>query len=191
MKAQAGIDEVGRGCIAGPVVSACVFIEDRYATCHGITDSKKLSERKRDQLAQWICQHAKSWAVGVASVEEIDRINILQATFVSMQRAVHGLPEKPQRVWIDGRDTPDVGVPAQAVIGGDSKIAAIACASIVAKVFRDHIMAVYDRQYPGYGLSKHKGYGTAMHLAALRSLGVTPIHRKSFRPVSDLVCVEQ
>ena len=187
MKAQAGIDEVGRGCIAGPVVSACVFIEDKHASCHGITDSKKLSERKRTELAQWICQHAKAWAIGIASVEEIDRINILQATYVSMQRAVFGLASKPQSVWIDGRDTPDVGIPAQAVIGGDSKVPAIACASIIAKVYRDRLMTVYDSQYPGYAFGKHKGYGTVAHIAALEKNGITPIHRLSFKPVSDLI----
>ena len=184
---KAGIDEVGRGCIAGPVVAACVWIDEDRLLDLAVTDSKKISVLKREKLSQIICQRAYSWGIGVATVAEVDRINILQATWEAMRRAHTNCWFKPEEVWIDGRDNPFQDIKAYTVIGGDAKIPSISAASIVAKVYRDSLMQVYDRQYPGYGFTNHKGYGTKAHMQDICNHGVCPIHRKSFAPVRDII----
>jgi ribonuclease HII len=182
----AGVDEVGRGPLAGDVVTAAVIL-DANNPIAGLADSKKLSDKKREALFPEICEKALAWSIGRASVEEIDRINILQATMVAMQRAVEGLDICPEHVMIDGNRCPDLHYPATAVVKGDSKVEAIAAASIIAKVTRDREMVALDEQYPGYGLAGHKGYPTKAHMQALVDLGVTPIHRRSFAPVRKLL----
>jgi len=178
----AGVDEVGRGPLAGPVVTAAVILDPDNPII-GLNDSKKLSEKKRELLAIEIREKALAWCIGRSEIEEIDQINILQATMVAMQRAVAGLSIKPTRVLVDGNRTPDFSIPAEAIIKGDGKIAEISAASIIAKVYRDHEMCEMDDHYPGYGFSRHKGYPTRHHLAAIETLGVCEIHRKSFAPV--------
>jgi len=180
----AGVDEVGRGPLAGPVVAAAVIL-DPDNPVEGLMDSKKLTEKRREKLALEIQQKALSWALGRAEVEEIDRINILQASLVAMSRAVDGLTAKPVQVLVDGNKCPDVPFPVEAIVKGDSLIEAISAASIIAKVARDNEMIELDATYPGYGLAKHKGYPTAMHRQALLDLGVTEIHRRSYKPVRD------
>ncbi len=182
----AGVDEVGRGPLAGPVVTAAVIL-DPARPIEGLADSKKLSERKREQLAEIIKERALAWSLGRAEVEEIDRLNILQATMLAMQRAVAGLSPAPQKALIDGNRCPKLPCRAEAVIKGDSKVAAISAASILAKVTRDREMVEMDALYPGYGLAGHKGYPCKAHIEALERLGVTPIHRRSFGPVRRLV----
>ena len=184
----AGVDEVGRGPLAGPVVTAAVIL-DPARPIEGLADSKKLSERKREQLAEIIKERALAWSLGRAEVEEIDRLNILQATMLAMQRAVAGLNPAPQKALIDGNRCPKLPCAAEAVIKGDGKVAAISAASILAKVSRDAEMVALDAVYPGYGLAGHKGYPTKVHMDALQLLGVTPIHRRSFAPVRR--CLEQ
>ena len=183
----AGIDEVGRGCIAGPVVAACVWIDEEKCRELGVGDSKKISKAKRFRLCQAICQHARSWGIGVASVEEVDRINILQATLRAMQRAYTSCWFKPDELWVDGRDNPFKEIKVHTVIGGDGSVPAIGAASIVAKVYRDTLMEVFDRQYPGYGFAGHKGYGTKAHIQSISTQGVCCIHRKSFEPIRTMV----
>ncbi len=179
---HAGVDEVGRGPLAGPVVAAAVILNpDRPIA--GLADSKKLSEKRREQLADEIRQHALAWSLGRAEVEEIDAINILQASLLAMQRAVAGLQLEPELVLIDGNRCPALEYPAQAIIKGDSLVPAISAASIIAKVSRDQEMRGLDVEFPGYGLASHKGYPSKTHLEALHSLGVTPIHRRSYAPV--------
>ena len=178
----AGVDEVGRGPLAGPVVTAAVIL-DPDRPIDGLTDSKKLSEAQREQLAVEIRSKAICWALGRAEVEEIDRINILQATMLAMQRAVSSLQEQPQYIVVDGNRCPKFHCPAEAIIKGDLTVAEISAASIVAKVSRDHEMGQLSLQYPGYGLEKHKGYPTKAHIEAITRLGVTPIHRRSYAPV--------
>lgn len=178
----AGVDEVGRGPLAGPVVTAAVIL-DKHNPVAGLTDSKKLTERQREILAEEIKEKALAWSLGRAEVEEIDEINILQATMLAMQRAVLALPIKPEYVLIDGNRCPALDYPSQAIIKGDLTVPVISAASIVAKVARDHEMQQLDQQYPGYGLQKHKGYPTKAHLLALEQLGVSPIHRRSYGPV--------
>jgi ribonuclease HII len=178
----AGLDEVGRGPLAGPVVTAAVIL-DPEQPISGLDDSKKISEKKREALFEEIKQKAKAWAISRAEVEEIDEINILQATMLAMQRAVAGLPLQPGHVLVDGNRCPDLPCTAEAIIKGDGKIPAISAASIIAKVTRDREMVLLDAEYPGYGLAGHKGYPTKAHVAALQDLGVTPIHRRSFAPV--------
>ena len=180
----AGVDEVGRGPLAGAVVTAAVIL-DISKPIQGLDDSKKLSEKKREYLYDIICESALDFCIGRAEVEEIDAINILQATFLAMQRAVAGLKIKPDQVLVDGNKAPDFGIPAEAIIKGDGKIAEISAASIIAKVVRDREMKQFALIYPGYGFEKHKGYGTKLHLEALSMLGVTPIHRQSFAPVRN------
>ena len=154
----------------------------------GLTDSKKLSERRRDELAVLIKQQALAWCVAAASVEEIDRLNILHATMLAMRRAVHGLERLPEKVWIDGnRVPPDLGCKAEAVIKGDSKIIQISAASVLAKTARDAEMYALAERYPQYGFERHKGYGTAEHLAALQRHGALPEHRRSFAPVREIL----
>ena len=180
----AGVDEVGRGPLAGPVVAAAVIL-DPDNPIDGLMDSKKLTEKKREILAEEIKQKALSWALGRAEVEEIDRINILQASLVAMSRAVAGLNVAPLQVLVDGNKCPDGPYPVEAIIKGDSLVESISAASIIAKVARDMEMVQLDAEYPGYGLAKHKGYPTALHRQALIELGVTIIHRRSYKPVRD------
>jgi len=155
----------------------------------GLADSKKLTERQRERLAPLIRERALAWAVAYASVEEIDRLNILQATLLAMQRAVQALSIQPQQVLVDGLYCPQTGIPSEAIVKGDSKVAAISAASILAKTDRDALMLQLDAQYPQYGFSIHKGYPTAAHLAALRAHGASEVHRKSFKPVRELLQV--
>ncbi len=182
----AGVDEVGRGPLAGPVVAAAVIL-DPENPIDGLTDSKKLSEKKRDYLFDIIKSQSLAWALGRAEVEEIDKINILQASFLAMQRAVTALQIAPSEVLVDGNKAPDFGVPAQAIVKGDLTEPAISAASILAKVARDREMIEFDRRYPGYGFAKHKGYPTVQHREALKKLGLTPIHRTSYAPVQQLL----
>ena len=152
----------------------------------GLADSKKLSEKRRDTLALEIKQHALSWAIATASVEEIDSLNILRASLLAMRRAVEALQVRPQEVWVDGLYCPDTGLPSRAIVQGDSKVESISAASILAKTARDAAMLQMHEQYPQYGFATHKGYPTVAHLAALRLHGVSVEHRKSFRPVREL-----
>ncbi|MDT8389313.1 MAG: ribonuclease HII [Lentisphaeria bacterium] len=184
----AGIDEVGRGPLAGPVVACAYLIPVRPARFPLVNDSKQLSERNREELAAALRMFAGA-GIGLGVVEPalIDQINILRATHLAMRRAVENLPMRPDFVLVDGRPVPGLPVPSRAIVKGDSKSAAIAAASIVAKVYRDHLMTDYDKQYPGYGFAAHKGYGTQAHLAALADLGPSPIHRRTFAPVRRLI----
>lgn len=181
----AGVDEAGRGPLCGPVYAAAVIL-DPARPIDGLNDSKKLSEKKRKALAPLIRERALAWAVGIATVEEIDRLNILHATMLAMRRAVEGLAVPPDQVLVDGnRIPPGLTVPARAIVGGDASEAAISAASILAKTGRDHEMMALAALYPQYGIAKHKGYPTAEHLAALRIHGPSPIHRRSFAPVAQ------
>lgn len=179
-----GIDEAGRGPLAGPVVAAAVILNPQYPIV-GLDDSKKLSEKKRQYLAGEIRQKAIAWAIAEASVEEIDRLNILQASLLAMCRAVENLRPRPDRALVDGNQCPRLSVPVEAIIKGDGSIASIAAASILAKTMRDDQMRLLHQQYPHYGFDRHMGYPTAAHCAALRAHGASPIHRRSFRPVAE------
>lgn len=179
---MAGCDEVGRGPLAGDVVAAAVILDPKHPI-EGLADSKKLSEKKREALFIEIQEKALSFCIARASVAEIDKLNILQASLLAMRRAVEGLAIKPEHVLVDGNKIPQWGFSAECVVKGDSRVAAISAASILAKVTRDRELVLLDKQYPGYGLADHKGYPTRMHLDALARLGVTPIHRISFAPV--------
>ncbi len=181
-----GVDEAGRGPLAGPVSAAAVIL-DPARPIAGLADSKKLSEKQRDLLAPLIRERALAWAVAFAGVEEIDQLNILQATLLAMKRAVLALPIQPQQVLVDGLHCPQTGIPSQAIVQGDSKIAAISAASILAKTARDELMLKLHEQYPQYGFDGHKGYPTTAHLAALRAHGVSDVHRRSFGPVRELI----
>ena len=181
-----GVDEVGRGPLAGPVIAAAVILDPEFPI-EGLMDSKKISEKKRNLLAIEIRKKSLAWALGRAEHDEIDSINILQASLLAMKRAVESLAIKPEWVLVDGIHRPDVSCNVEAIIKGDSKIPAISAASIIAKVARDNEMIVFDGQYPGYGFSQHKGYPTKMHIEALNELGVSAIHRKSFAPVKKLL----
>ena len=178
----AGCDEVGRGTLAGPVVAAAVVL-DATRPIAGLVDSKSLSARRRETLDALIRERALGWAIGEASVEEIDRLNILQATMLAMQRAVAALQPRPQRVLVDGNRAPALPMPAQALIGGDALEPAISAASIVAKVYRDRLMVELAARHPGYGFERHFGYGTIVHKQALAALGPCSAHRRSFAPV--------
>lgn len=178
----AGVDEVGRGPLVGAVVTAAVIL-DPARPIAGLADSKKLSEKRRLALYDEITENALAWSLGRAEPEEIDRLNILHATMLAMQRAVAGLPVVPEFVLIDGNRCPTLPVPAQAVVKGDSRVAEISAASILAKVTRDAEMAALDQQFPEYGFARHKGYPTAFHLAQLAKYGATAHHRRSFGPV--------
>jgi len=182
----AGVDEVGRGPLAGPVVTAAVIL-DPENPIEGLADSKKLSEKRREQLTEEIKSKAIAWAIGRSDVEEIDKINILQATMQAMQRAVENLTIQADFVLVDGNRSPLFHCPAEAVIKGDSRVAEISAASILAKTTRDREMVAMDAEFPGYGLAKHKGYPTKLHIAALEELGITEIHRRSFAPVRRLL----
>lgn len=177
-----GVDEAGRGPLAGPVYAAAVIL-DEARPIEGLRDSKKLSERKRDRLAILIRENAMAWAIARAEVEEIDRINILQASLLAMRRAVEALSVAPQRALIDGNHCPHLAMPAEAIVKGDDKVAAIAAASILAKTARDAEMLILHEAWPQYGFDRHKGYGTAQHLAALSIHGPCPAHRLSFAPL--------
>lgn len=180
-----GVDEVGRGPLAGPVISAAIILNKEMIP-EGINDSKKLSKKKREVInEELISQH--SFAIGIASVEEIDKINILQASLLAMKRAVLNLNIKPQTILIDGNKLPDLEYNMYPIIKGDSKSISIAAASIIAKVYRDKLMQDLSLQYPGYYWEKNSGYGTKQHLLALNNLGVTPIHRKSFAPIYNML----
>lgn len=178
-----GIDEAGRGPLAGPVVAAAVIL-DPARPIAGLNDSKKLSEKKRDALAAEIREKAIAWAVAEATVEEIDRLNILHATFLAMQRAVAALSVRPESALVDGNRCPSLSMPVEAVVKGDGKIASIAAASILAKTVRDAGMMSLHAQYPQYGFDRHMGYPTAAHCAALEAHGASPVHRRTFGPVA-------
>lgn len=181
----AGVDEAGRGPLAGPVVAAAVILDDLHPIA-GLTDSKKLSAARRERLFDEIRAKALCFCIAEASVEEIDRLNILQATLLAMRRAVMGLRLKPVMVLVDGNRLPLLDVPAEAIVKGDARVLSISAASILAKVHRDRwCLQLHDR-YPQYGFAGHKGYGTAAHLAALRAHGACPEHRRSFAPVAQV-----
>jgi len=190
----AGVDEAGRGPLAGPVVAAAVIFDPAFLVAQergelaGLTDSKKLSPAKRDHFFALLANRAElSIGVGRAEVEEIDRLNILRATHLAMARALRALPGLPDHALVDGLPVPGLPCPSTAVVGGDGLSLSIAAASVVAKVTRDRLMQELDGLHPGYGLARHKGYGTPEHLEALRRLGPSPCHRRSFAPVSQLV----
>ncbi|MDT8398088.1 MAG: ribonuclease HII [Pseudomonadales bacterium] len=182
----AGTDEVGRGPLAGDVVSAAVIL-DPARPIAGLNDSKKLSESRREALYAEICQGALAFAIARASVAEIDQLNILQASLLAMTRAVDALSIRPEFVYVDGNRCPSWSYPAQVVVRGDGRIQAIAAASILAKVTRDRELQGLDERYPGYGFARHKGYPTPAHLLALKALGPSAIHRRSFAPVAALL----
>ena len=182
----AGLDEVGRGPLFGPVVAAAVILAPG-CHLHGLTDSKKLSEKKRNELDVEIRANAVAWAIAEVDAETIDRINIRQASLLAMRRAVEQLALSPDFLLIDGRDTIDWECPQRAVIRGDAMSFSIAAASVLAKVHRDRLLVELDSAFPGYGLAQHKGYCCPAHLAALARLGPTPLHRKSYRPVAQAV----
>ena len=183
----AGVDEAGRGPLAGPVTVAAVILSQDIP---GLSDSKKLTEKQRLDLVDQIKGSATCWSVVHVSVTEIDQINILQATLAGMQRAVAALSQQPQKVLIDGNKTPELDVPAEAIIGGDGLVSAISAASILAKTARDQLMGEMDQLFPQYGFAQHKGYGTAQHLEALKQHGPCEHHRKSFAPVRNLLQME-
>lgn len=185
----AGVDEAGIGPLAGPVVAAAVILR-RCCRIEGLADSKMLSEKQRNTLAEVIKQNAIGWAIGRADVEEIDRINILQAGLLAMQRAVAALMPAPTRVLVDGIHPPKVTCEVKTIVRGDATVAAISAASILAKVARDAEMQQLDRAYPGYDFASHKGYCTRAHLDALERHGPCPIHRRSFEPVRRLLAVQ-
>ena len=178
----AGVDEVGRGPLAGPVVTAAVILNPDNPIV-GLADSKKLTERRRESLVPLIKEHALAWAMGRAEPDEIDELNILQASLIAMKRAVEALSIVPEHVLVDGIHAPKLNCPVTTIIKGDQSEPAIAAASILAKVARDQEMIALEEQYPGYGFAKHKGYPTKQHQQALLTLGVTDIHRRSFGPV--------
>ena len=182
----AGVDEVGRGPLAGPVVAAAVML-DPNVSINGLKDSKKLSHKKRLILSDIIKSKSLAWSLGRAEVEEIDNINILQASLLAMKRAIEALAEKPKLVAVDGNIIPKVNFKTIAIIKGDSLISSISAASIIAKVSRDNEMVKFDDKYPGYGFSSHKGYPTKQHIEALVRLGITKIHRRSFAPVAKYI----
>ena len=182
----AGVDEAGRGPWAGPVYAAAVILHPAHPIA-GLADSKKLSAKKREALFDVIQRDAKAWAIASASAEEIDAINILQASLLAMRRAVEALAIQPHKILVDGLHCPKVSMPARAIVKGDAKEVAISAASILAKVARDRVMLKLHQQYPHYGFDAHKGYGTAMHIAALDAHGVSPVHRRSYAPIVKLL----
>lgn len=188
-----GVDEAGRGPLAGPVYAACVVLDPAYKIA-GLADSKALSEKKRNSLALAIKAHAKAWAIAFASVEEIDRLNILQASLLAMKRAVESLAFVPGEVLVDGNQCPRLSLSVgsmRAIVRGDSLVPEISAASILAKTARDAEMQVLHQQYPQYGFDRHKGYPTAMHIAALQQHGVSVVHRRSFSPVRKVMMNEE
>ena len=183
---MAGVDEAGRGPLAGPVFAAAVILDD-LLPIQGLADSKKLTPKKREHLYEIIKAQALCFCVATASVEEIDQLNILQATFLAMQRAVKGLRLKPSKVLVDGNRLPVLDIRAEAIVKGDSTVPSISAASILAKVERDRWCVEVDAQFPNYGFLTHKGYGTQMHLRALQEHGPCVLHRRSFAPVAKLL----
>jgi ribonuclease HII len=181
-----GVDEAGRGPLAGPVVAAAVILDPRRPIA-GLDDSKRLSARARERLEVEIKAQALAWAVAEAAVEEIDRLNILQATLLAMRRAVEALAVKPEAVWVDGNRAPSVAAPVRCIVGGDRTEVAIMAASILAKTARDAQMRALDALHPQYGFAQHKGYPTATHIAALRAHGVLAVHRRTFAPVREIL----
>ena len=179
MKLIAGVDEVGRGCLAGPVIAAAVIFKNNIP---GLKDSKKLSIKKRQELSLIIMENSY-FSFGSASVKEIDEINILQASLLAMKRAILNLSVKPGKILIDGVHKPDLDIDTQTIIKGDSYIDEISAASIIAKVYRDNLMLQFDKKYPNFHFSSHKGYGTKLHKAAINKYGITPVHRKTFKGV--------
>lgn len=186
----AGVDEAGRGPLAGPVVAAAVILDDQ-APVKGLADSKKLSPLRRERLFDEIRARALCCSVAVATVEEIDRLNILQATMLAMQRAVKGLRLRPAKVLVDGNRLPTLDMLAEAVVSGDALVPSISAASILAKVTRDRLLDELHQQHPQYGFDRHKGYGTAEHLRALTEHGALPAHRRSFAPVARVLGSQQ
>lgn len=184
----AGVDEVGRGPLAGAVVAAAVILDPRKPI-EGLTDSKKLTAKRREKLSAQIKENALSWAIGRAEIEEIDEINILNASLLAMKRAVELLDIKPQHCLIDGNKCPELDCTSEAIVKGDLTEPAISAASIVAKVERDTEMERFEDIYPGYGFAKHKGYPTKAHMDSIEKLGITPIHRRSFAPVKRILDV--
>ncbi len=182
----AGIDEVGRGCIAGPVIAAVVILGEGVVIEH-LADSKALTPACRLEVAEAIFKKARAWSIGRAEASEIDRLNILKASLLAMQRAVATLCLRPAWVKVDGNHYPDIGCRGEAVIGGDATVAEISAASVIAKVTRDHEMRLLDRLYPGYYFSAHKGYPTELHHLKLAELGVSEVHRRTFAPVRNLI----
>lgn len=182
----AGVDEAGRGPLAGPVHAAAVIL-DPARPIPGLNDSKKLSAARRTELAGQIRERALAWAIASASVEEIDHINILQASMLAMKRAIEALTVVPTLVQVDGNRCPRIAVPVEAIVGGDAKVAAISAASILAKTARDALMTELDAEYPQYGFAVHMGYGTPLHLERLRAHGPCVVHRRSFAPVRALL----
>ena len=174
-----GVDEAGRGPLAGPVCAAAVILP-MDLSIPGLNDSKKLTEKKREALFPVIQEQALAWSVGWATAEEIDEINILQATFLAMKRAVEGLSQQPGWALVDGNRMPPLSIPGETVVKGDAQCASIAAASILAKVSRDRLLREWDQLYPQYGFAKHKGYGTKAHYEAIQQFGLLPIHRRSF-----------
>ncbi len=183
---MAGVDEAGRGPLAGPVVAAAVILDDQRPIA-GLADSKVLTEKRREHLFDEIRAKALCCCIAEASVEEIDELNILQATMLAMRRAVEGLRLKPAKVLVDGNRLPTLKIPAEAIVKGDAKVQAISAASILAKVHRDRLCVQWHESHPEYGFAGHKGYPTAEHLQALREHGLTPWHRRSFGPVKALL----
>jgi len=182
----AGVDEAGRGPLMGPVVAAAVILDDLHPI-KGLSDSKVLTALRRDKLYDEIRAKALCFSIAQATVEEIDEINILQATMLAMKRAVEGLRLKPNKVLVDGNRIPTLVIVAEAIVGGDALVPAISAASILAKVWRDRWCQAFHLEYPQYGFATHKGYGTAEHLAALRAHGACPQHRRTFRPVAEVL----
>jgi ribonuclease HII len=185
----AGVDEVGRGPLAGPVVTAAVMLDSGHVI-DGLTDSKRLTANKRQMLDLEIRNHALCYSIGQADVDEIDQLNILQATMLAMQRAVAGLTIRPNKVVVDGNRVPDLPCAAEAIIAGDGLVDEISAASIVAKVYRDSLMEDLHRQYPQYGFDQNKGYPTRMHRQALLQYGAAPCHRRSFAPVRNVISTD-
>lgn len=183
---MAGVDEAGRGPLAGPVVAAAVVLDGR-TRIPGLQDSKRLTARQREEVAELVRRRAASWAVAEATVEEVDRLNVLHAARLAMRRAVEKLSVPPSMILVDGRWGVAMAVPQRVVVGGDATVACIAAASVLAKVERDRLMVELDRLYPGYGFADHKGYACPAHLEALRRLGPSPVHRRSFAPVRAMV----
>jgi len=181
----AGVDEAGRGPLSGPVVAAAVILNPKTAP-EGLRDSKTLSEKRREEIANQI-RHCADVGVGISTVEEIDQINILQASLLAMKRAVSALPQRPDLCLIDGNKTPELDIPARAIIKGDAQSCTIAAASIIAKTVRDQIMRRLAQDFPHYAWEKNKGYGAPAHKAALAAHGVTPHHRKSFAPIHNIL----
>ena len=182
----AGVDEAGRGPLAGPVIAAAVILDD-LKPIQGLADSKKLSAKRREKLFDEIRAKSLCFSIAEASVQEIDTLNILQATLLAMQRAVEGLRLKPNKVLVDGNRLPRLDILAEAIVQGDAKVSAISAASILAKVHRDRLCADMHQAYPEYGFDQHKGYGTQAHLNALNAHGATPLHRRSFAPVAKVL----